>query len=121
MTTAAFQPAADLGSVSRVHPAAPLLRALAVFIAGYVVYRLTGALADGSVLIPSGTRANPYTVALTQPAALAAFGLCIYPLSLMLGLAGLKPALLGRAGFVRAGIGAVVLSFAAYVALSFYL
>ena len=111
MTTAAFQPAA-----SRVHPAAPLLRALAVFVGVYVAYRLTGALADGVVMIPSGTRANPYTVALTQPVALAAFGL-----SLLLGVVGLKPGFLARPGFVRAVIGIVVTAFVSYIALSFYL
>lgn len=116
MNTAAFQPAAP-----RVHPAAPLLRALAVFIGGYLVYRLTGALLDGVVNMPAGARGNEHIVTLTQPVALLAFGLCIYPLALILSATGLKPELLARPRFVQTVIGAVVTAFVSYIALSFYL
>ncbi len=116
--TTAFQPAA---TAARVHPAAPLLRALAAFVGVYVIYRLTGALADGVLLLPAGTRGAAHTVALTQPFALAAFGLSLYPGALILGMAGAAPRLLGKRAFVNSVIGAVVLAFVSYVALSFYL
>lgn len=116
MTPVAFQPAAE-----RVHPAAPLIRALAVFIGGYLVYRLTGALMDGVILMPAGSRGHEHIVTLTQPLALTAFALCIYPLSIILSVTGFKPELLARPRFVQTVIGAVVTAFVAYLTLSFYL
>ncbi len=113
MTTTSYAP-----PVSSVHPAAPLVRALAVVLGGLIAYKLTGALVDGAVSIDAGARGISRMVTLTHPLALLSLALSIYPAALGMSIVGFKPEVLARPGFVKASIGFVALTFVAFLVLN---
>ncbi len=118
---ATFQPLHQVRPVSTVHPIAPLVRLVAVALGSYLAFRLTGALADGSILLDAGARGVSRMVELTNPVALGAFALCLYPPTMGLAALGLKPDLLGKRFAPAIGIALVVVTFAAYLVLNSFM
>lgn len=118
---ATFKPVAQVKAVSTVHPIAPIVRLLAVALGSYLVFRLTGALVDGSIVLDAGARGVSRMVTLTDPVALVAFGCCLYPPTVAMTLLGFTPGVLAKRFAPAIGIGLLAVTFASYLVLSSFM